>query len=79
MSRCTAHTTYDDEDSSRPLAHIHPASEASVQLVLAADEQSDDGRSQFVWLRLPNGDLMLGVFPQGDTYLECEEDAAYPH
>lgn len=71
------HYTYDNDDCQRLLATIHPASEQSMQLVLAADEHSDDGRSQWVWLRLPNGDLILGVFPQGETYLACEEDACY--
>jgi hypothetical protein len=33
----------------------------------------NDGRSDFVWLRLPNGDLILGVWPQGDTYLTVVE------
>jgi hypothetical protein len=32
----------------------------------------EDGRSEFVWLRLSNGDLILGVFPCGDTYFEVE-------
>lgn len=32
------------------------------------DEDDDNGRSQTVAIRLPNGDLVLGFFPQGDTY-----------
>jgi hypothetical protein len=72
------HYTYDDDDTSRVIATIHPASPHIVDRVLAADPTSEDGRSQWVWVRLPNGDLILGVFPQGDTYLECEEDAQFP-
>lgn len=71
------HCTYDD-DSDRLLAMIHPASEESVKRVLSADENSDDGRSQWCWIRLANGDLILGIFPQGDTYFAVEEDARYP-
>lgn len=78
MSIMQPHHTYDDDDPSRVIASIHPASPDIVEKVLAADQTSDDGRSQWVWLRLPNGDLILGVYPQGDTYLECEEDAQYP-
>lgn len=33
-----------------------------------------DGRSEFVWVRLASGDLMLGVFPRGDTYFDTEAD-----
>ncbi len=78
MATMTAHIAYDDNDDTRPIAYIHPASKLSVDTVMSADETSEDGRSPWVWLRLPNGDLFLGVFPQGDTYLDCEEDAAFP-
>lgn len=59
------------------LNHIHtkPASEASVERVLKADPTSLDGRSNWLWFRLPNGDLILGVFPEGDTYCDIENDA----
>lgn len=57
---------------------IHPASPESVGKVLSADPTSVDGRSPFVWVRFPNGDLVLGVFPQGETYLDVENDAEYP-
>ena len=57
------------------LATIKPASRKAVERVLSADEQDQDGRSQWVWVRLSNGDLILGVYPQGDTYFECELDA----
>lgn len=69
------HNVYDDEDGERVIATIKPADPEIVQQVLAADESDDDGRSQWVWVRLPNGDLILGVYPQGDTYFECEGDA----
>lgn len=72
------HITYDDEDETRALAFIHPASPAAVRKVLRAKEGFIDGRSEYCWLRLPNGDLMLGVFPRGDTYFAVEDDAAYP-
>lgn len=59
-------------------ALVHPASPESVELVLNSDDESGDGRSPWIWLRLPNGDLILGVFPQGDTYFAVENDAAWP-
>lgn len=55
---------------------VHPADKESVSLVLGAEE-STDGRSPWVWVRLPNGDLILGVFPQGETYFAIEDDAAW--
>jgi hypothetical protein len=57
--------------------NIKPASPESVETVLAADEDDEDdedGRSEWLWVRLPNGDLILGVYPQGDTYLVTERD-----
>lgn len=75
------HVLYVQDDETglptgRLLAYVGPASNASVALVLERDENDGDGRSNWVWLRLQNGDLVLGVFPQGDTYFGCEEDAA---
>ena len=58
------------------LAHCEDADHDAVALTLAApvDGPDDyDGRSPFMWVRFPNGDLMLGVFPHGDTYFATEE------
>ena len=78
MSIMQAHVTLDDDEPERTIAWVHPASMSAAVKVLNADPHSPEGRSQLMWLRLPNGDLMLGVFPQGDTYLDCEADAQYP-
>lgn len=62
-----------------PIAYVHPANQASVDKVLNAPEEGYDGRSPWVWVRLVNGDLILGVYPHGDTYIEVtDDDAAYP-
>jgi hypothetical protein len=50
-----------------------PASRHAVEQVLAAPVDYDDGRSEFVWIRLDGGDLILGVFPVGDTYVHASE------
>lgn len=71
-----AHVTILDPDDGRHVL-IHPASEDAVKTVLDAPTTGDDGRSEWVWVRLPNGDLVLGVFPQGDTYFSVEDDAHY--
>lgn len=78
MTRLNAHYVYDDDDPERVIATIHPASPASVAFVAATSENDPDGRSQFMWVRLPNGDLILGVYPQGDTYCACEGDSFFP-
>jgi hypothetical protein len=83
MTHLAAHRTLlDQPDEFDPKTHaiatIHPASAESVQQVLAADENDGDGRSQWVWVRLANGDLVLGLYPQGDTYFACEHDAQTP-
>lgn len=44
----------------------------AVNEVLSQSPDDPDGRSQWVWVRLPNGDLILGVLPQGDTYFNVE-------
>lgn len=76
MTALNAHYVYDDEPE-RVIATVHPASSDSVRRVMNAGVGDPDGRSQFMWVRLPNGDLILGVYPQGDTYLECEADAHF--
>lgn len=55
------------------LCHYAPASDDAVRRVLDAG-LNDDGRSAWHWFRLQNGDLILGVFPKGDTYLATEGD-----
>ncbi|MBY0561521.1 hypothetical protein [Hyphomicrobium sp.] len=50
------------------LGYMVPATADDVARMLAADPFSGHGRSNWVWVRLANGDLMLATFPQGDTY-----------
>jgi hypothetical protein len=66
----------DPETRERVTLYISNASPESVATVLAADEHAEDGdaRSQWVWLRTPNGDLVLAVFPQDGTYFATELD-----
>jgi hypothetical protein len=65
-------------DGSIHIAQIVPADPKMVRMVLRAKVDSEDGRSQYVWCRLANGDLILGVFPQGETYLATEADPNRP-
>jgi hypothetical protein len=39
---------------------------------------TDDGRSNWKWFRLANGDLVLGCFPCGNTYFMTEADPNRP-
>lgn len=57
---------------------VVPASPESIALMLKADETSMDGRSNWLWFRLPNGDLIFGCFPEGDTYFATEADHGQP-
>lgn len=71
------HDVYGMDDTGRPgliLAHVKPASAESVVEVLGAGEDDPEGRSNWMWVRLANGDLILGVYPQGDTYFSTEQD-----
>lgn len=60
-----------DPDS---LAHYHCAPPEAIQVMLDPNLSTTDGegRSPWMWIRLPNGDLIFGCFPQGDTYFEHE-------
>lgn len=49
-----------------------------VEKILNAPEGDDDGRSQWYWIRLSNGDLVMACYPHGDTYLETEIDPNRP-
>ena len=55
---------------------VGPAHIRDVCLLLAQDpdDPNDNGRTGWRWARFPNGDLMLGVFPQGTTYEMFEEE-----
>ena len=83
-SKTPPHVLYIEDENGRDTeqvcAYIHPASAKSVRTVLDAEENAEDGngRSEYVWVRLQDGTLILGVFPQGDTYLAVERDAVYP-
>jgi hypothetical protein len=61
-----------DSEDKHVIATVEPARPEAVEKVLSAPVGTGDGRSEWVWLRLTNGDLILGVFPQGDTYVELE-------
>jgi hypothetical protein len=50
------------------IAWAMDASQGAVDYVLTRQTNDPDGRSPWVWLRLANGDLVLGTFPRGDTY-----------
>ena len=70
--------TADEDHETYNLCTIHPAHPASVKLVLDAPERTEDGRSEWLWCRFANGDLMLGLFPRGETYELVERYAEYP-
>ncbi len=70
-------TCFDDTGKIPFLVRSAPASPELVALVLNASEDSGDGRSEWRWFRLPNGDLILGVYPQGDTYFATESEALF--
>lgn len=64
----------DEVETPRHIASSYPANEQTALLVLGREPGGGDNRSEFHWVRLANGDLILGVYPQGDTYFEIERD-----
>jgi hypothetical protein len=68
---------YDETSKEAIIARSKPASDEMVEKVLNASTEGSDGRSRWMWFRLANGDLILGVFPQGDTYLGTESESNF--
>lgn len=54
------------------IASVKVASDEAAKLVMDSTPGDSDGRSSWMWVRLANGDLVLGVFPRGDTYFNVE-------
>lgn len=51
-----------------------PAPPQVVEMMLCPNLPNDgDGRSEWMWVRLPDGTLIFGCFPQGDTYFAYEQ------
>jgi hypothetical protein len=64
--------TYQDGDEVFDQILVDDFPEDVLREFLNRDPEEDDTRSQVVMIRFPNGDLVLGFYPQGDTYLETE-------
>lgn len=67
---------WSDQDDLRMF--VHPASPEAAKIILQADEYSLDGRSEWLFFRMPDGGLIFGVYPRGDTYFAIEEAADFP-
>jgi hypothetical protein len=55
------------------LGKVTPAKQEDVDALLAMKSDTDDTRSDWFWLRLTDGTLVLGVFPQGETYIDMAD------
>ncbi|TPL66591.1 hypothetical protein [Mesorhizobium sp. B2-4-1] len=66
-----------EDESRHNIMRSKPASDASVETILKADPTSMDGRSNWLWFRLPNDDLIFGCFPEGATYFATEYDHSF--
>jgi hypothetical protein len=65
-------------DNPSEFAWTKPASTDAVAALLVADPDLKDGftRSEWLWIRLATGDLILGVFPQDEGYFMFEKEYA---
>lgn len=71
------HAIFAEDESgnfTRQLGWVTPAKQKDVDSLLAKPPIGFDNRSEWVWLRLQDGTLILGTFPQGDTYLDMSEN-----
>lgn len=64
-----------DSKSEYRIAHSYPAADEDVRYVLNLDPNLSDGetRTEWLWLRLANGDLCLATFPQDEGYMSLED------
>lgn len=70
------HAIFAEDDNGQPtqqIAWVTPADLDSAAFILSQPTDSDDGRSKWFWMRLQEGTLLLGTFPQGDTYMEFSD------
>lgn len=51
---------------------VVPATEESARTLIAIDD--DDLRSEWVWVRLADGSLMLGCYPRGEALDAAEAE-----
>lgn len=56
------------DDPTTLIGHMLPASDEDAAAVLFAPQGEDEGRSDFRWIVLANGDVCLAVFPLGELY-----------
>ena len=56
----------------RHLAHSYAVRDTGLVARLIAQPEDEDGRSEWRWLFLDSGDLMVGFFPRGNSYSDCE-------
>jgi len=68
----------DEFSEGEALAWAHPALETDVAKMLMKPMVGNDNRSPWAWLRLRDGTLILGTFPQGDTYFEFSDADVAP-
>jgi hypothetical protein len=65
-----------NQQNRRHLAQLSPMTREQVDFMLTRPVDAElgdmDGRSEWLWVRFPNGDLMCGFFPHGDSYFEHE-------
>ena len=57
------------------LIYATPASPEAVEAIVGAPE-GPDTRSEWLWLQLPDGSIMLATFPTGDTYEKWSQHEA---
>lgn len=78
--RMKKHAIFDCDDHGKPaaqLAFVTPAKPADVLEVMMLPPKGHDARSKWMWVRLRDGTLILGVFPQGGTYDISSDLAPY--
>lgn len=59
------------------IGHKVPANRQDVDTVLLALKGDPNGRSEWTWIVLANGDVCLATFPQGELYERLNSEGAF--
>lgn len=72
VHKMVVHELIDDSNergTEYTIATVTPVKQGTmIDQIIKSPITTGDGRSPWCWVRLSNGDLILGLFPQGETY-----------
>ena len=62
-----------DEDWNKEGIKDQPASKEAIDYIMNLPIGNDSGKSEWRFIRMPDGTLVFGCYPKGDDYLMTEK------